>query len=34
MLVKLIEGFVIADMGGCQNHGPFLGPYYNKAPII
>ena len=19
---------------GCQNHGPFLGPYYNAAPII
>ena len=21
-------------MGGCQNQGPFLGPYYNTAPII
>ena len=21
-------------MGGCQNYGPFLGPYYNKAPIM
>ena len=21
-------------MGGCQNYGPFLGPYYNTAPII
>ena len=20
-------------MGGCQNHGPFLGPYDNTAPI-
>ena len=22
------------DMSGCQNYGPFLGPYYNTAPII
>ena len=21
-------------MGGCQNNGPFLGPYYNTAPNI
>ena len=21
-------------MGGCQNYGPFWGPYYNTAPII
>ena len=21
-------------MGGCQNHGAFLGPYYNTAPNI
>ena len=21
-------------MGGCQNYGPFVGPYYNTAPII
>ena len=21
-------------MGGCHNQGPFLGPYYNTAPII
>ena len=21
-------------MGGCQNCGPFLGPYYNTAPNI
>ena len=20
--------------GGCQNYGPFLGPYYNTAPNI
>ena len=23
---------VTYDMGGCQNDGPFLGPYYNTAP--
>ena len=22
------------NMGGCQNYGPFLGPYYNTAPSI
>ena len=21
-------------MGGCQNYGPFLGPYINTAPIL
>ena len=21
-------------MGGCQNYGPFWGPYYNTAPIF
>ena len=21
-------------LGGCQNYGPFSGPYYNTAPII
>ena len=21
-------------MGGCQNYGPFWGPWYNTAPII
>ena len=21
-------------MGGCQNYGPCLGPYYNTAPIF
>ena len=21
-----------SHMGGCQNYGPFLGPYYNTAP--
>ena len=23
-----------SHMGGCQNYGPFLGPYYDTAPII
>ena len=23
-----------AELGGCQNYGPFLGPYYNTAPNI
>ena len=27
-------GRLCVDMGGCQNYGPFLGPYYNTAPII
>ena len=22
------------DISGCQNYGPFLGPYDNSAPII
>ena len=22
------------DVGGCQNYGPFLDPYYNTAPNI
>ena len=25
---------VTGYMGGCQNYGPFLGPYYNTAPNI
>ena len=25
---------IVSYMGGCQNYGPFLGPYYNTAPII
>ena len=24
----------VKDMGGCQNYGPFLAPYYNTAPNI
>ena len=22
------------EIGGCQNYGPFLGPYYSMAPNI
>ena len=25
---------IMGDMGGCQNYGPFLDPYYNTAPNI
>ena len=28
----LLQG--VLNMGGCQNYGPVLGPYYNTAPII
>ena len=24
----------VEDMGGCQNYGPFLGPWYNTAPRV
>ena len=24
----------LAEVGGCQNYGPFLGPNYNTAPNI
>ena len=26
--------FLGSYMGGCQNYGPFLGPYYHTAPNI
>ena len=29
-----LQGLYNLDIGGCQNYGPFLGPYYNTAPII
>ena len=31
-----IMGYIgmIEYMGGCQNYGPFLDPYYNTAPNI
>ena len=25
---------IMGYVGGCQNYGPVLGPYYNTAPII
>ena len=28
------QGLQALYMRGCQNDGPFLGPYYNAAPII
>ena len=28
--IVVISGY----MGGCQNYGPFLDPYYNTAPTI
>ena len=29
-----IRRYLKMYVGGCQNYGPFLGPYYNAAPII
>ena len=31
-----IMGYIrfLGYMGGCQNHGPFLDPYYKTAPNI
>ena len=31
---ELKENYGSSHMGGCQKYGPFLGPYYNTAPII
>ena len=31
---KKMETTIMGYMGGCQNYGPFLDPYYNKAPNI
>ena len=35
---SVIDSFVrslsFLHLGGCQNYGPFLGPYYKTAPII
>ena len=28
------EKLGVQDLGGCQNWGPFLGPYYNTTPNI
>ena len=27
-----METTIMGYMGGCQNYGPFLDPYYNTAP--
>ena len=34
IIIVIVIVLVIAYMGGCQNYGPFLGPYYNTAPNI
>ena len=37
LLVAKRAGFVgelVLHVDGCQNYGPFLGPYYNTAPNI
>ena len=33
-LHKYMYIYIHIYMGGCQNYGAFLGPYYNTAPII
>ena len=33
-LFVLLVKYITEDMGDCQNHGPFLGTYYNMAPNI
>ena len=33
-MIVLRLGHVDIHMGGCQNYGPFLGPYYDTAPSI
>ena len=32
--VKEISSKIVEYLGGCQNYGPFLDPYYNVAPNI
>ena len=32
--VQEIRLDIVEYMGGCQNYGPFLDPYYNTAPNI
>ena len=32
--LRRLFGFLESHLGGCQNYGPFWGPYYNTAPII
>ena len=31
---KEMETTIMGYMGGCQNDGPFWGPYYTTAPNI
>ena len=33
-LCNMLDQFWCWHVGGCQNYGPFLGPYYNTAPNI
>ena len=33
-LMTLLSVHINAHVGGCQNYGPFLGPYHNTAPNI
>ena len=33
-LYKIVRGYIGLYIGGCQNYGPFLDPYYNTAPNI
>ena len=33
-LQGFINGLSGFHRGGCQNYGPFLGPYFHMAPII
>ena len=34
IMEKKMETIIMGYMGGCQNDGPFLGPYYTTAPNI
>ena len=34
MNIRTIVVCIYIYMGGCQNYGPFLDPYYNTAPNI
>ena len=31
---RLLGNPAVQYVGGCQSYGPFLDPYYNKAPAI
>ena len=34
IVVPVWDDLIRSKMGSCQNDGPFLGPYYDTAPII